>query len=210
MSKKKKGRHPVDVTDKFSRTKIRKLAKFMIRESTFMRCDLEDIIQELTLDLVQRMPQFDPNKARWSTFVRRVTHNKAADMIRRGNSQMKVEERKVQSLNNFVDDGDGHFVQVQETVRSDEADNRLQSEHIDGEVYLDLVQDIELLLEQLPGWLREICEQLKELSMAEVARKRRMARSTLRGQLRSAQKQFADGNVDSYVAPRKETSCASN
>ena len=60
---------------------IRCKAKQLIRRAEFKGMDSEDLEQEMMLDLLQRLPQYDASRASRNTFIARVVEHKVATLI---------------------------------------------------------------------------------------------------------------------------------
>lgn len=72
-----------DVTDKFCTNLIRRTARSLVGDGTFPRSDLDDVIQDLTLALLEQAVNFDAEKACWSTFVKKVVRDAGISLRRR-------------------------------------------------------------------------------------------------------------------------------
>jgi DNA-directed RNA polymerase specialized sigma24 family protein len=68
--------------DSYSQKLIAVKARRLIGKHGFTRDDYDDLKQDLTLDLLIRLPRFDPRKAGWKTFVSRIIDRKVANLVR--------------------------------------------------------------------------------------------------------------------------------
>ncbi|MCA9053410.1 MAG: sigma-70 family RNA polymerase sigma factor [Planctomycetaceae bacterium] len=75
------------VIDGFARQFIREKVRRLLYLGRCVGYDAEDIEQELLLNLVRRAENFDPARGRWTTFVRLVTNNHIATLVRKWRSQ---------------------------------------------------------------------------------------------------------------------------
>jgi len=161
---------------------IRHKARQLVGKAGFTEDDRADLEQELALDLLQRMPRFDPDKAKVTTFMTRVVEHRISTLLAARHAQCRDWRLNQVSLNAPVDDSDQaedliHF------VPHDSEDVRVMENRL----------DMERMLASLPDEQRQLCEQLKEHTMAESARILGLPRSTLYGRLNSIRECFAAG-----------------
>src|SRR3990172_5832893 len=67
----------LEITDSLKRL-IRSKALQVVGKAGLTNADRPDVEQELWLDLLERWPKFRPNRARISTFIKRVLNHKVA------------------------------------------------------------------------------------------------------------------------------------
>ena len=60
---------------------VRYHARSLMRHSAIHGVEVEDLEQELMLDYLSRKQAYDPEKAKWSTFVDRILNHKCASLI---------------------------------------------------------------------------------------------------------------------------------
>jgi DNA-directed RNA polymerase specialized sigma24 family protein len=60
---------------------IRVAARGLVGKHGYTRSDFEDIVQDLALHVLERMGEYDPGRGAWSTFLKRVLHNKISHLI---------------------------------------------------------------------------------------------------------------------------------
>jgi RNA polymerase sigma-70 factor, ECF subfamily len=161
--------------------------------------DLDDIQQELIVDLLERLPKFDPAKATYNTFVSLMVRRKIANLLRDRKREMRDRQREECSLNEDVDDGEGYLVQRYQTINHDEKDLRTREHPRSAEESADLESDIQTALAKLPPDLRQAAELLQTLSPAQVARQLGIPRATFyENHLKSLREIFAAKDLDGY------------
>ncbi len=133
--------------------------------------DVEDIEQELVLDLLERLPKFDPAKATNSTFVQRLVERKISNMVRDAKRERRDPEREDCSLDDEVEDEDGDFVPLGETIPEDGHDLRLGRQTRLAADRDELALDVAAVLAELPEELRAAAEALSTMTIAEAVRK---------------------------------------
>jgi len=68
--------------DDYARTHIRRRARRLVGVAGFRSSDTEDIEQELAIHLLKSLPNFDPGKAAYDTFVWRCVEVRVRELIR--------------------------------------------------------------------------------------------------------------------------------
>jgi RNA polymerase sigma factor (sigma-70 family) len=95
---------------------IRFKAEKLANGPAFRRGDEEDIRQDLSLHLVERMRRHDPSRSSTYTYADRVLTNKVKDLVRRAHAQRRdfSRERRLEELPpRTLDDLHGHFSHVE-------------------------------------------------------------------------------------------------
>jgi len=171
--------HAPDVTDHFTTQFIRRTARMLVNDGTFPRCDLDDVIQELRLALIQQADNFDPERARWSTFVKTVVRLTAVTLRRKQQADFRQVEAAYASLNTLIADEDGQLAEIGATVGEEEYRTGLGEGFISHTDRLDLAIDIQATIDTLLAELREICERLQDQSLVEVSHDLGIPKTTL-------------------------------
>lgn len=91
-------------------------ARQLSRRSGFSRTDRQDLEQELWVDLLDRLPRYDANKASLNTFIARVVERKVISILRYHFAEMRSPGREEASLNDPVLDCDGRVVDRHQTT----------------------------------------------------------------------------------------------
>lgn len=159
-----------DVADRFTSQLIRRTAKALVADGTYPRSDLDDVIQELRLALIEQAGNFDPERARWSTFVKTVVRLTAHSLRRKQQADFRQEEADIASLNTSIVDGDGRRTEIGATVSEEEYRRGVGMGFVSHVEQVDLALDVQAAIDKLPAELREVCERLKYQSPAEIAR----------------------------------------
>jgi len=158
---------------------IRCKARQLIGKAGFTKSDVDDLMQEMTLDLLERLPKFDPNKAAQSTFVARVIERKISKILRHRMQEKRDFRREACSLNEEVPDGKGGTVERSQTLTQDAHDLRVGRHDRPEAERVDMHLDVSLAISELPPDLKPLAESLLTHSIAEVAREFGMPRSTV-------------------------------
>ena len=172
-------------------------ARQLVGTAGFTRDDVEDLEQEMRLDLLERLPKFDPSRATYNTFVSRLVERKISNLIRHRTQEIRDYRCEDGSLHDLVESGDSGDEKVEriETVTQDEQDFRLGKHSRSAEERLDLRLDISLVLSKLPPELRKPAELLQSMSITAAARELGIARSTLYDRIARLRHIFVDAGL---------------
>lgn len=158
---------------------IRHKARQLVGKAGFTESDREDLEQEMQLDLVKRLPKFDPDKASEKTFVTRLIERKISRLIRHRTCEMRDHRRESSSLNGQVDDPECGTIERGNTVGEDRTEVRLLRRRRTQEEATRLRLDVEMVLSALPDDLRQVAERLMAETIAQAAVSLDRPRSTI-------------------------------
>ena len=181
------------------RALVSRKAKSLIGKYGLTRSDRQDIEQELRLDLIERLPKFDPSKSKQTTFIARLLDRKAVDIIRHQMADCRNPFRVECSLDEDVDDGDGTKVPRVETIASETKWNRLGAAPRPQNEQVCMAEDVAAVVASLPDDLQDICTQLQDSSQREICRNTGLSRGALRGCLKVIRERFAASGLDGYL-----------
>lgn len=149
---------------------------------SFSQSDIDDIQQELQMQLFISMSKFDAEKGDWRAFVKATVERNVASIIERQGAAKRGNGDTPVSLSTVVQGEDG-LVELESLVGRWNLEARTGGHSPSHTDVIDAAMDIEHALSMLPPDLRELCEQLKTMTITELARKLDMPRSTLRAKL---------------------------
>ena len=179
---------------------IRHKAHQLTGQSGFSDLDREDVEQELMMDLLNRLPNYDPEIAERNTFITRIVNNRVATIIEERTAWRRDYRLNEFSLNeNCFDLGPEKPVQRQEQVSEDEYILRTGKANLIPNEERDLVIDVNRALEILPPDFRDLCERLKSRTVTEVSRETGMPRSTIYESIRKVRELFREAGLTDYL-----------
>lgn len=182
------------VIDDYAKELIRIKALQLIGKGGFTESDREDIEQELTLDLLERLPQYNPERASEHTFMARVVDHKIARLIERRTAAKRDRTRTVVSLSRPVDADEGRQEPLAATVEEGG-----RGTHVSEARLRDLALDLTEVLGGLPKQLRTLCELLSEGDIREAAEEMGVTRRTIYRWIERARGHFEDAGLDEYL-----------
>ena len=142
---------------------IRRKARILSRSFGFKLGDEEDLRQELTLHIIEKLRRHDPKRAAVGTFVDRLLDSKAVDLLR------YVLARKRNRRREEPPDAD-----VPDRDLEELRDKAWSLERV------ELAMDVWEALADLPEELREVAALLMVYGQADVARMTRLSREQVR------------------------------
>ena len=171
---------PYGIND-YAQTLIHHQARQLVGQAGYTEDDVEELEQEMRLDLLKRLPKFNPQRATYNTFVSRLVERKICNLIRHRTQKIRDYRCEECSLNDEVETGDiaNQKVERIETITQDEHDLRSGRYNRPAAQRLDRQLDVSMILAKLPPDLQELAELLKSMSITEAARKLGIPRSKL-------------------------------
>ncbi len=188
------------ILDGYAKEVIRHKAWQLIGKYGFTLSDFDDLQQEMTLDLLRRLDNYDPDKAALSTFVARIVDRKISNLIRHQRQVKRDYRQQVCPLDAQIDDGDGRQRGLDEVLSQDAYDSEV-GRHVGPEAErLDLRLDLTQVLDELPDDLRDLVIRLQVRTVAEIARELGVSRSTLyQNGIARLRKIFEDNGLREYL-----------
>ena len=172
---------------------IHRKVRQLIGGSGFTRQDRKPLEQELIAMLLHSLPAFDPTKSHRNVFVTTVVERSVAKILRPKRAE-KRDDRCVGSLNVMVNAG-GEMRMLASTIGNKEYDARRGVVSRSDEATSELASDIADVICRLPEDLRFLAEQLKEKSLAQIAREIGVPRTTLRERLAELRSRFESADM---------------
>ncbi len=179
-----------DGVDEYAIQLIKYKARHLVGQAGFTADDRQDIEQDLIIDLLQRLSNFNPDKAQHNTFVTRVVDNKIASMIEARTSIKRDYRVIVISINEPLVDTGGEVMDHSETISQDDYFFRINSSIRSTVDQHDLKIDLHAVIEQLPEELQRMCELLSQGSISEVSRTTGCSRTKMYSALKRIRKVF--------------------
>ena len=171
---------------------IRRTAHQMRRLPVFRGLDLDDLVQELTLKLIQAMEQFDPDRGHPRSFLATVLTRHFLTLIRDYSTE-KRDDRNCQSLQDYIHDDGSRPIAGTEFQELADGEVDLEQERA------DLALDLDEVLQQLPDHLRDLAERLKTSSISGAARDLGIPRSRIAREIEELRTRFEDAGLRAYL-----------
>jgi RNA polymerase sigma-70 factor (ECF subfamily) len=154
-------------------------ARQLVGKAGYTPDDIKDIEQDLTQDLLERLPKFDPGKASLNTFADRVVGHKFNSLMRKRQADIRDWRREAYSLDEEIETDEGSTAR-NAFISQDEVDLRTGRYDRPEAERAQRAIDVEAVLEGLQPELRRVAVMLMTQPVAEVARELGIPRGTFR------------------------------
>lgn len=185
-----------DVTDKFTTQFVRRVARELIAEGFYPESDLEDVMQDLLTHLIERLPKFDPDKGRWSTFVRMVVRCYATSLKRHQMAECRGRDIPHHSLAITIQGPDGEKTELANTVVEDEYYRAYGHDFPSDEARFVLDSDVEAVVASLSPAEQDLCRRLMAKPPAQVAKDLGISRTKLAAEMQQLRERFRASGFD--------------
>lgn len=177
---------------------IRERVKRLIGRHGFTASDRDDLEQDVVLHVLECLRRQQQLIEAPEGFFRKVIADHAVTLIRRRQAE-KRDHRRLSSLHEMVLDEDGEYVERARIIPEDHAQSRLGTDPRDRLEGIELAHDVAAVLATLPTDLRDLCERLKDHSVAEAARQLGVPRRTLRDAIGRLRQHFEEAGLRDYL-----------
>ena len=180
--------------DRFEEWFIARKARQLAGKAGFTPTDVEDIEQDIRVDVLQRLPRFDPAKSNRHTFIAMVVRRCVASILEGRRAEKRNSGRRPQSLNAPIRDAEGREVELHQTLGGDA---RRPGRNEAGLRYLRA--DVRAAVASLPERLRPWCEVFTEQGIREASRELHVPRCRLqriKAEIRAA---FEEAGLADYL-----------
>ena len=188
-----------DGIDPYAAGLIKYKARKLVGKAGFTASDREDIEQELRLDLLRRLPKYNPKRAQRNTFIARVVEHRLATLIEAQKAGIRDYRRCRCSLNECFEDADGRSVERVDTFDQEDYLLRTGAQSRPSEELNRLAIDVAAVLETLPPELRELCRRLKAETVTEISRDTGIPRGTIYESIKKLREIFKDAGLRNYL-----------
>jgi RNA polymerase sigma factor (sigma-70 family) len=172
----------------------------------FADLEREDLEQEFAIDLLARIPRFDPKRGAFSTFVRHVVENRVAALLKHRRIAKRDEGRNGVSLHDEVDDGGWRRTERWRTLGTEDLHRRSGAADAGAPEAWDLRMDVSAAMANLPPEHQDLCRWLLHHTVSEVARAIRTPRSTVHDRLKGIRTRFREAGLGVYARRGPATS----
>ncbi len=129
---------------------IRFKARQLVGQVGFTVADRDDLEQELILDLLRRLPKYNPKRAKRNTFIAHVVEHKIATLIEKQTAVKRDYRRCPCSVNEPIKDEDDCTVERVEMLDQEDYLRRSGVERRPAENLRELAIDVAAVVETLP------------------------------------------------------------
>jgi len=178
---------------------IKYKARQLVGRVGFTESDREDLEQEMVLDLLRRLPKFDPKRAGRNTFIARIVEHKVATIIEAQKAGMRDYRLCSCSLNDRLEDEEGRSIERMETIDQEDYLRRTGKLSRPMSELRNLSIDLRSAVQALPPELRELCKRLQTESVTEISRDTGIPRGTIYESIKKLRAIFEDAGLKDYL-----------
>jgi RNA polymerase sigma-70 factor (ECF subfamily) len=188
--------------DEYAVQLIKYKARQLVGRVGFTESDRDDLEQELMLDLLRRLPKFNPDRAQRNTFIARVVDHKIATIIEARKAGLRDYRLCRCSLDDRFEYGeyeDGFCIERMEII--DQEDYLMRTGKISRRPseLRDLSIDVRQAIEKLPPELLELCRRLDTDTVTEISRDTGIPRGTIYESIKKLRAIFEDAGLKDYL-----------
>ncbi|HOC94357.1 MAG TPA: sigma-70 family RNA polymerase sigma factor [bacterium] len=181
--------------DEYEITLIRIKSKSVVGKAGFLPDDMEDIMQDIIVDLLERLPKYNPDKSSRHTFIDDLANNKIARMLCDKSAAKRHYSLAPATLD--MVDGKVHGDDAEPVSEKNEICSDTSRTLSDFEI-IELRQDIVRALKKLPPKLRDICVMLMQKNICAVAAETGIPKATLIDHIKKIRNYFEISGLEKY------------
>ncbi|WP_058868173.1 sigma factor [Chloracidobacterium thermophilum] len=185
--------------DEYAVQIIKYKARQLVGRVGFTESDREDLEQEMLMDLLQRLPKYNPDRAQRNTFIARVVEHKIATIIEARKAGLRDYRLCNCSLNDRLEDEEGGSVERMETIDQEDYLRRTGRLSRPASELRDLSLDVRKAIAKLPPELRELCKRLDTDTVTEISRDTGIPRGTIYESINKLRAIFEDAGLRDYL-----------
>ena len=169
-------------------------ASQLVKHRAVRAADCDDLMQELWLHLLKRLPTYSAAKGSLFAFITAVIERRVRSILRYHNARIAG---CCDSLDEQVGRSEGESIDRYATLSSEPPHaprSSTREQHL-----TELRCDVEHLISKLPPEQQEVCRRLMSESISEAARSLHVARSTIYGRVAKIREAFEEGGISDYL-----------
>ena len=179
---------------------IKHKARQLVGRAGYTEDDRPDIEGDLTLDLLRRLPKFDPSRASRNTFIARVVEHGVARLIERQEAPMRDVRRCAASLNDRIEDDEGKSVERGELINQDTYLESTGQPTMPLADRVALRMDLDRVLATVTPEMRDLWERRADgQTFTEISRETGIPRGTLYERMKQLRKLVEDAGLQDYL-----------
>lgn len=158
--------------------------------------DLEDLQQEIILDILVRLPSYDPGRTSRNTFINRLIDHKIARIMETRSAAKRSGYEDTISLDGIFEQTDTEPVPKTQSLVAGELPWNRDGREVSEFDLNDLRHDIVRVLKRLPPSLRDTCLGLLGSTVSELSRETGIPRATLYMHIKKIRECFEKSGMD--------------
>jgi len=190
----------VPIVDHVALRSIQVAVNEFIRRYSLPKADRDDLIQDVSLHLIQQAENFNPSVGAWSTFVKCVVRSKLASIRRASRTRKHRKNAKTVSLNTKTRDQDGRTTEIGDLFEEGASSSRKYQKIRSAQSHSELRTDVRIVVRKLKPELRAICREfLSERNITEASEELEQARATTYRRIERIQETMTEYEIHQYL-----------
>jgi RNA polymerase sigma-70 factor, ECF subfamily len=165
----------------------------------FTASDRDDIEQELAIDVLRRLPRYNPERAQLATFIVRIIDNKIASIIEARKSRFYDFRLHAYSLNEHTQDTEGWIIERGDEIDEDDYLQRTGWRCHHAHDLMNLKADIARILPTLPPELRDLCSRLQNQNVTDISAETGVPRYRIYAEIGRIREVFEQAGLRDYL-----------
>lgn len=187
--------------DAYASKLIKHKARQLVGTAGLTQDDLPDIEQDMAIDLIQRLPHFNPAIAKKSTFMSRIVEHKIATIYESRKAACRDWRVCRDSLNQLVKHDDSEpFSEYIDLITDPQ--NELRNDPGPEDAYCFDI-DLKRVFYSLPDDLLDFARRLRVKNLSEIALDLGVPRTTLYTKLKHLRSHFSAFHMEDYLNSRQ-------
>ena len=190
----------VPIVDHVALRSIQVAVNEFLRRYSLPKADRDDLIQDVSLHLIQQAENFNPSVGAWSTFVKCVVRSKLASIRRASRTRKHRKHAKTASLNAKTRDQDGRATEIGDLFEEGASSSRKYQKIRSAQSHSELRTDVRMVVCKLKPELRAICREfLSERNITEASEELEQARATTYRRIERIQETMTEYEIHQYL-----------
>ena len=178
---------------------IKHKARQLVGSAGFVAADRHDLEQELAVDLLRRLPRFDPTLAKRETFIARIVEHQVATLVESQKAGLRDYRCCAGSLDERPPDEEGETSETPPALDNDEYRRETVARSRRDKELGELRRDLNKVLAELPTDLRSLCLRLLTSTVSDVSRETGVPRGTVYEAIGKLRTRFERAGLAAYL-----------
>ena len=190
----------VPIVDQVALRSIQVAVNAFIRKYSLPKSDRDDLIQDVSLHLIQQAQNFNPSVGAWSTFVKCVIRSKLSTIRRASHTRKHRKDSRTVSLNQKTFDRDGRTAEMGDLVEEGASTAKKLRKVRTAQSLSELKTDVHIVVASMKPELSSICKELlADRNLTEASEVLHLSRTTIYRRLEIIHETLSEQELHRYL-----------